>query len=414
VVHSRRDALRAGGVALAAGITGCSFSTSSSISNGAGTVLSVATDDGSERWTRDFGVVDADPSLADGTIYVGSEETLHALDPSDGSSRWTVELDVGSFPEIGRPAVADDTVLAPVKETLVALAAADGTERWRFEAEEDDGVWAAPPVVNGTAIVGAGESAVHGVALGDGNERWRFEGENLEAGSTTIGEGTAFLNSRGGRVHAIDPTDGSERWTAETEKPVGGTPAVGDDAVYVGTTGRRLYALSTADGSERWSADTSGGPGNFAAGSGSYPTTRFVEETVYAVDNHILYAVEEESRGQWTEDIDGSFQWTVVDDSVYLGADLSSTGAQGQSSDYGRVYALDRRTGTERWAVGVGGDGVSTTPVADEDTVYVGQDNGRIHALASPDGSERWVHRAGGEIEGEPVVTEDTVVAVVD
>lgn len=406
--RSRRAVLRAGGAAVATGLAGCSFS----VGTGPGRLLAISTGDGTETWTSDVGDITGGPLLADGTIYVGADETLRALSPADGSERWSVELDVGDFPKVGRPTVVGDTVLAPVAGTLAALSAADGGERWRFEAGGDADVWHTPPVANGTVVVGAGKADVYGVSLADGTETWRTSGENLDVGSATVADSRVVLGSRAGSVRALDVSDGSDRWTFDTEEPVRGTPAVGAGTVFVGTEGRRVHALSAADGSELWSADTSGGDLNVSTG---HPETRFVGGVVYIEDNDVLYAVEAGSREQWTFDVDGDYQMSVADGAVYLAAELSSTGPEGQSENWGQVYALDRRRGSERWTTNVGGKGVRTPPGVGSDAVYVGQDDGKLHSLSRADGDERWVHEADGEIENRrPIVAGGVVVVTTE
>lgn len=68
-------------------------------------------------------------AVGDGaTIVLPQAHFLHAVDTTDGSRRWTVDL--GSE-VVARPAIAGGTVLVPLEGELVALAAADGGQRWR-------------------------------------------------------------------------------------------------------------------------------------------------------------------------------------------------------------------------------------------------------------------------------------------
>ncbi len=401
---TRRRFLAAGAATALTGLAGCSFSTSSSVGFD-GHLVGLAPGDGSELWSTDTGEVETSLKVVDGTLYAGSQETLYALSPSDGSEHWTATFDVGSFPTVLTPTVAGDTVLAPVETQLRALSATDGSEQWRFDSEGS--VWYEPSVADGTAVVGVGESDVYGLSLSDGSQQWHYSGEKLVHHSGTVANGTVYLGSEAGRVTALSLSDGSEQWTFGTEKAVGGTPAVGAGTVFFGTKKRRLYAVSASDGTEQWSVDTSGGALNVSTG---YPQPTFVDGYLYVVANTVLHGIDADTRESWSEDVDGGFGVGVGGETVYVGASLSSTGPEGQREPYGLVSALDRATGRERWSTHVGGRGVEPPPGVGSDTVYAGQRNGRVHALARSDGSERWVYDGSGGVQARPIVTDDAVI----
>lgn len=88
-----------------------------------------------------------------------------------------------------------------------------------------------------------------------------------------------------------------------------------------------------------------------------------------------------------------------VDGTVYTGA----------SGDPGGIFAIDPKTGDERWSVDPEGYVTSAPAVVDE-TLYVGTWGQRFYAIDTADGAERWsttlAHRFG---EASPVVVDDTV-----
>lgn len=65
----------------------------------------------------------------------------------------------------------------------------------------------------------------------------------------------------------------------------------------------------------------------------------------------------------------------------------------------GRLYALDLRTGKERWRIDVGED-VKSSPLVAGGTVYFGDEAGRVHARDAKTGAERWTFTAGGPVSG--------------
>jgi protocatechuate 3,4-dioxygenase beta subunit len=120
---------------------------------------------GDKQWNTTVGSnVWSSPTVADGTVYVGSEDdTLYALDASDGSKQWsfTTGNNVRSS-----PTVADGTVYIGSNDgSLYALDAADGSQQWSFTAGDD--IRSSPTVADGTVYVGSRDDNVYAVEASD-------------------------------------------------------------------------------------------------------------------------------------------------------------------------------------------------------------------------------------------------------
>ena len=83
---------------------------------------------------------------------------------------------------------------------------------------------------------------------------------------------------------------------------------------------------------------------------------------------------------------------TVAYDRVFQVVGAGDTIFFGSSSD-DKVYALDARTGMERWTFFTEGP-VRLAPFVSGDKVYVGSDDGHVYCLSRDDGSLLWKHRA--------------------
>jgi len=83
---------------------------------------------------------------------------------------------------------------------------------------------------------------------------------------------------------------------------------------------------------------------------------------------------------------------TVAYDRVFQVVGAGNTIFFGSSAD-DKVYALDARTGKERWTFFTEGP-VRLAPFVSGDKVYVGSDDGCIYCLSRDDGSLLWKHRA--------------------
>ena len=148
--------------------------------------------------------------------------------------------------------------------------------------------------------------------------------------------------------------------------------------VWAARTGRRLTGPVTLDGSTL-----------YAAG---------VDRKVVAVDV-------ESGQVQWSQRLSGIVAGGVLvsGDTVYAAS----------SRPDGRVYALDRRTGTRYWRQKTGPVGA---PLALTDrTLIVATQRGDVLGLAQGTGERRWVRRLGTS-RVAPVVVDsgDVVIATVD
>jgi outer membrane protein assembly factor BamB/serine/threonine protein kinase len=72
------------------------------------------------------------------------------------------------------------------------------------------------------------------------------------------------------------------------------------------------------------------------------------------------------------------------------------------------IRAVDEVKGTSRWQVDTG-DVVFSSPVADNQVVYVGGDDGKVRALALSNGHLNWSFATGGKVESSPAVAGGSV-----
>jgi polyvinyl alcohol dehydrogenase (cytochrome) len=136
----------------------------------AGRYKALDRDTGEEVWSTDLttggvlGGVEATAAVADGTIFVGSNQadeasgtptgtaTLFALDAATGEVEWEHELEGSIF---GSPTVANGVVYQGTQlRTMHAFDAESGDELWTFEPPGDVG--GGPSVVDGVVYWGYG------------------------------------------------------------------------------------------------------------------------------------------------------------------------------------------------------------------------------------------------------------------
>ncbi|WP_135828742.1 outer membrane protein assembly factor BamB family protein [Halorussus halobius] len=142
--------------------------------------------DGSENWRTDAAKMTFPPTVADGTVFVATDDAaVRAFDADTGRSLWS-NGDEGT----GAPAVADGRVFAAANKDLACYDAA-GTELWNTGAI---GTFRTPAVAGGTVYAGTDNETLYAIATEDGAERWvdEFEDDDDPTPITVVGERAYF------------------------------------------------------------------------------------------------------------------------------------------------------------------------------------------------------------------------------
>ncbi|HEY9449306.1 MAG TPA: PQQ-binding-like beta-propeller repeat protein [Gemmatimonadaceae bacterium] len=194
------------------------------------------------------------------------------------------------------------------------------------------------------------------------------------------------------------------------------TPSHDSSRVFFGTMDHRIIAFDRETGNQLWEASTGVGPGGATAG-----TNTLVVGDVVVIGDVDIYAFDRAT---------GERRW------VFQANDLDETGRDRLSADsatifasslYGRVYAIDAKSGTQRWMAQIPGgtDRTSTfDPTVSNGAVYVGTWHethpltGGLAALDAATGEILWIHdftprspELDSYCRSHPVVIESLVIA---
>jgi outer membrane protein assembly factor BamB len=335
------------------------------------------------KWVAQIGYPRASPTIGpDGVVYIATKFTVYALDPDDGSARWTsfghnlrrnaITIDVDGRLYFGsrdnRLNVLDSTqngallweyriandgdvntspVIAPNplagKVLLYAIGTWDGLVHAFDPDPALDGnpgdsrlLWRLPTYNNSYSSPAVGpDGTVYSASGGnlwavgvDGVQKWATKvGRFTRFTSPAIGaDGTIYIGSSDG-LSAVNP-DGTVRWTFPVSGRVASTPAIANDGtIYIGSLGRlrdpgKFYAVNP-DGTERWS---------YAPSSMTRRRFRFMSSpaigadgTVYASANNTVFAFTSDGNVLWQAENES--RRTIIsspaigaDGTLYIGA----------------------------------------------------------------------------------------------
>ncbi|MFN0167193.1 MAG: PQQ-binding-like beta-propeller repeat protein [Bryobacteraceae bacterium] len=271
---------------------------------------------------------------------------------------------------------------------VVTRPTADPRVRWTFRAEAKI---TAPPVVEGdTLYLTSWDQHLYAIDRASGSLRWKQQTGNSITTSPAVDKGSVYAASRDGNLYSFDCSKGTPQWripvstgrmTASTNTSwVDCSPAIGEFTcgalpgeeaprrLFIGCHNRDLHAFQLNDGAEVW----------------RFPTYNWILGQP-AVANYLVYFV---------------------------------------SLD-GRICAVDARCGALAWQYRVGkyvryapsivpgsiaNEGVAGAPLVDRETVYCGADDGFLYALDARTGEERWVYQTGQWIWGRPLRMGDMLV----
>lgn len=207
-----------------------------------------------EAWSITLPALPVAPAARDAArLFVPLvSKTVVALDWRTGDTVWSIPLAATSA-----PLAANGTIYVGVGDTLHARDAATGAERWTAHARGTLQQLA----VAGNRLVAMGAGIAHAFDLATGTSIWSTTlppaGDVTGIATAAAAADAAYASYAEGRVVALSMADGRELWSREVKgRP--SPPLVRDDSVYVGATDNRFYALDAKNGKERWTWRTGG------------------------------------------------------------------------------------------------------------------------------------------------------------
>ncbi len=181
----------------------------------------------------------------------------------------------------GAPAVADGVVyVGSEDEHLYAVNLADGSKKWEYKAGP---IKASPAYRAGSVYVGDSNGLFHCVDAANGRKRWTFPtGAEITSGANFSDENILF-GSYDETLYCLNP-DGKQVWMFKTSGPVNGSPAVAGDRTFVAGCDSVLHIIDRNKGTELNSVDLGGQAAATAAVFGDKLYVGTMADDVHEVD----------------------------------------------------------------------------------------------------------------------------------
>lgn len=358
--------------------------------------------------------VSASPVVSGGTVFVGNRNTrLYALDARTGSVLW--EYAAGA-PIESTPLVHDGRVyVLPVSGALAAISTAGGPPLWitTTGGSQDR---SSPALSGENVVVGSTFPSRDIVAVNrlTGQPAWRYGTSQFVFSSPAVDmDGRIICGANDGRLYALT-ANGLSHWATPFQmlgSILRASPSLGNGKAYIsgGEYDWWLQSVDISTGLLVWTAPMTPQPalpidryrgiqvsspavdGSFLSIVGGYGRAGLGPSTLYAFQDEGTSA-----SVLWSVDIPNSVGEGYVSSPALTTTSVivGTADSYASANPSGRLYAVDRATGTPRWYSSAGP--VLSSPAVVDDLVLVGDMNGGLSA---------WQAVPAGDVDDDDRVT---------
>jgi len=322
------------------------------------------------------GEVWSSPILADGIIYIGSDDmTFYAVDAQTGQEKWRYKT-AGNIRSAA--AVYDGRVyFTSFDGSLYALDAKTGILAWKLDMQEGviisrqqyDDFTSSPLIVDDNLFVGSlnPRKGFFAVRAKTGKVIWNYKTSTADTFNSSAAYSNGLVYFGGwNALYALEAKTGKEEFRIKIVQTASYTPAIFKGLVYFSSKDTFLYAVNASNGDVIWRTKLSGS-------SWVTSSPAIANGMVYAgtSDGHKLFAVAADS---------GEIKWKFKTGGYVWSSPVFADGIVYVGSVDKKLYAVDALTGDEIWEYETGG-GITSSPLVSDGVVYVGSRDGYLYAL---------------------------------
>ena len=283
-----------------------------------------------------------------------------------------------------------------------------------FRFKSGGPVRSTPAVTANMIYFGSGDNYFYALNASSGKEIWKFKTGAAVYSSPSIFNNVVYFTSRDRYLYALHAITGKVLWKFEMGKDLGmenywdnyiSSPIINGTTLYVGSGDGNLYAINVNSGKQIWKY-------NSGARIRTTPAV-FESHVVFGNNAGIMMDVNSNSGAlQWKFSTDGAsntFESKHNDrTSIYCSASISN-GIIVTGGRDGIIYAIDLKTGKEKWRYDHKGPWILSTAIKDG-VVFVGCGSDLLlQALDLNTGVEKWRLKCASAIFSSITVAGDMI-----
>lgn len=258
--------------------------------------------------------------------------------------------------------------------------------RLKWKVQRGEAPHFSPPVVSEDLVCVGNSAGAAAYWRKTGELHWIFDGKDFGQSSPVLSEGLVLFCGSS-HVYAIELDTGRERWNFNIGKDQPLSPAIHGRRVIVGSRDRYIHAIDLETGKAIWT---------FEADNWITSSPSLSEGSVYVACKDFLYAVDERT---------GVERWRFkIDGSSVLATPTIAAGMLYATRYDNALIAVDAATGNERWQFKTG-TLLRTSPSYVDGKLYLGSLGGVIYVLDALTGKEEAHFESKGRLSTSPVLT---------
>jgi outer membrane protein assembly factor BamB len=266
-----------------------------------------------------------------------------------------------------------------------------------------------PAIAGGVAYVVNKYGNAKAVRLRDREVLWERVTDPKDSGKPTdvtapvYHQGMVFLAYLDGHLVAVDGRTGKHVWTRKLASHLESSPMAVGGTLYLGTDKTNVVAVRAADGEVLW---------QFNSPSAIKASPSFHRGRVFVADyQSAMFCLDAES---------GKLLWRTNTSRVppfgrggFYSSPAIAFGRVYAARDDGTVFAFDEESGKVEWSFPTdnfvyGSPAVARVP-GTPPSVYIGSYDEHFYALDARTGKQRWRYHVGGPVPGTAIVIGHTV-----
>ena len=313
------------------------------------------------------GFYEASPIVVGDSVFIASNDSgMQAFDLQTGKPKWTYKIDKNI---VATAAYFDGLVfVGDVSGTLHALEAVTGEKKWTFDTQGTIDNSPNIDVQTKRVIIGSQFGSLYSLDAVSGKLVWEYVTDDQIRCFPSISDRYCFVAGCDSYLHVINLDTGKSEHRIPLESQTGLTPLLSGDFAFVGTEGNEFLAIDWKQEKVLW---------RFPMGRGVHaPAAHRDGIVIFGGMDRVIYALDTKTgEERWKYTTKGRIEGgaVIVGNKVYVPSNDSS------------LYVLDFQSGNRIESIELTGK-LATSPAVVPNRVVVATDEGVLTCLQGEEG----------------------------